>query len=399
DGSYVASLVVNDGTVDSTADTVAITAATANSTPVANAGLDQNVATGSVVTLDGSGSSDANGDLLTYKWTLTSMPSGSTAALSSTTAAKPTFTADKDGSYVASLVVNDGTVDSAADTVMITAGNFKLPDTGQTGSYTTTFGEDSDYTINPPSYADIGNGTIPDNVTGLMWQKEDDNVTRTWEDAGTYCSNLSLGGQTDWRLPTRIELISIVNYGTYTPAINTTYFPNTNLFYYWSSTTDAGDTSRAWCVYFGGGGVARGSKAYYHYVRCVRGNSYPSQSFTDNGNGTITDNVTGLMWQKQDDGTTKTWESALTDCEGLSLAGYSNWRLPNIKELSSLVDDTKYNPVIDPLFTNTNSSYYRSSTTDASGTSDAWLVHFGSGYVDSYYSKTSSLGLYVRCVR
>ncbi|MDP2166861.1 MAG: PKD domain-containing protein, partial [Thermodesulfovibrionales bacterium] len=73
---------------------------TSNSAPVANAGLDQNVVTGSVVTLDGSGSSDANGDTLTYKWTITSKPSGSAAVLSSSTVAKPTFTADKDGSYV-----------------------------------------------------------------------------------------------------------------------------------------------------------------------------------------------------------------------------------------------------------------------------------------------------------
>ncbi|MDP2167936.1 MAG: PKD domain-containing protein [Thermodesulfovibrionales bacterium] len=121
DGSYAAILVVNDGKVDSAADTVTVmaTAAAPNSAPVANAGLDQNVATGSVVTLDGSGSSDANGDTLTYKWSITSMPSGSTAVLSSTTVAKPTFTADKDGSYVASLVVNDGTLDSAADTVTV----------------------------------------------------------------------------------------------------------------------------------------------------------------------------------------------------------------------------------------------------------------------------------------
>jgi len=91
-----------------------------NSAPVANAGLDQNVVTGAVVTLDGSGSSDANGDALTDNWSFTSKPAGSAVTLSSPTVVKPTFTADKDGTYVLSLVVNDGKVDSTPDTVTIT---------------------------------------------------------------------------------------------------------------------------------------------------------------------------------------------------------------------------------------------------------------------------------------
>ena len=122
-GSYVVRLVVNDGTVDGIADTVTVTAATGNSVPVANAGADQNVIKGEQVSLDGSGSSDANGDLLTYLWSFVSVPSGSTAALASSTTAKPSFKADLEGSYVVRLVVNDGTVDSVADTVTITASN------------------------------------------------------------------------------------------------------------------------------------------------------------------------------------------------------------------------------------------------------------------------------------
>jgi K319L-like, PKD domain len=121
DGTYVAQLIVNDGTVDSAADTVSVIAATANSAPVANAGNDQNASTGTVVTLNGSASSDADGDTLSYTWSLTSVPSGSNASLSSPTNVSPTFTADVDGTYVAQLIVNDGTVDSAADTVSIIA--------------------------------------------------------------------------------------------------------------------------------------------------------------------------------------------------------------------------------------------------------------------------------------
>ena len=120
-GTYVASLTVSDGKVNSTTVTVSITAAVANVAPVANAGVAQNVVAGSAVTLDGSASSDANSDPLTYAWTLTSKPSGSTAVLSSTTSVKPTFTANLAGTYVASLTVNDGKVNSTTVTVSITA--------------------------------------------------------------------------------------------------------------------------------------------------------------------------------------------------------------------------------------------------------------------------------------
>jgi PKD domain len=120
-GSYVASVIVNDGTTASSASAVTVNASVANAAPVASAGLAQNVVVGSVVTLDGSASSDANSDPLTYAWTLTSTPAGSTATLSSATSAKPTFTANVAGAYVASLTVNDGKVSSTAGTVSITA--------------------------------------------------------------------------------------------------------------------------------------------------------------------------------------------------------------------------------------------------------------------------------------
>ena len=92
-----------------------------NIAPSANAGSIQNILVSSLVTLDGSASSDANGDTLTYRWTLTSKPSGSSAALSSSSSARPTFSADLAGTYVATLIVNDGQVDSTAATVTVTA--------------------------------------------------------------------------------------------------------------------------------------------------------------------------------------------------------------------------------------------------------------------------------------
>lgn len=122
--------------------------------------------------------------------------------------------------------------------------------------------------------------------------------------------------------------------------------------------------------------------------------------FSDNGDNTISDSRTGLLWQKQDDGTTRTWENAITYCEGLALAGNSDWRLPNIKELFTIVDNTKYYPAIDTTyFPNTQSEYlgYWSSTTNAGVTSNALYVSFFSGSVATNFDKTSSF--LVRCVR
>lgn len=119
-------------------------------------------------------------------------------------------------------------------------------------------------------------------------------------------------------------------------------------------------------------------------------------TLVDNGNGTISDQGTHLMWQKQDDGTTRIWTVAITYCEGLSLAGYTDWRLPTMKELMSIEDKTKINPAINSMyFTNPQTNYW-SSTTYTTDTTSAWLVDFSNGYTN-HYGKTG--GYYVRCVR
>jgi hypothetical protein len=118
--------------------------------------------------------------------------------------------------------------------------------------------------------------------------------------------------------------------------------------------------------------------------------------FVDNGDGTITDTRTGLTWQKASS-SGNTWEQALTYCESLNLGGHTDWRLPTIKELRSLVENRRYYPAIDTsYFPDTHSSLYWSSTTPADHTNNARGVYFETGS-DSVDDKTFSY--YVRAVR
>ncbi|NND83208.1 MAG: DUF1566 domain-containing protein [Gammaproteobacteria bacterium] len=120
-------------------------------------------------------------------------------------------------------------------------------------------------------------------------------------------------------------------------------------------------------------------------------------TFIDNGNGSVTDTATGLTWQQQDDNVTRTHADAITYCQGLSLAGNSNWRLPNIKELITIVDFRVDSPSIDDaIFPNTNSSIYWSASSRANSSGSAWFVDFTFGVV-SGFNGTSSF--FVRCVR
>jgi len=100
------------------------------------------------------------------------------------------------------------------------------------------------------SFIDNFDGTITDTSTGLMWQQDTAPGRYNWEQALTYCENLSLAGKNDWRLPNRNELQSIVDYSRYNPAIDTAFFPDTGADYYWSSTTGANYPNEAWAAYF-----------------------------------------------------------------------------------------------------------------------------------------------------
>lgn len=120
-GLYKIQLIVNDGKGDSAPVTIELIVSTQNSAPIANAGQDQNVITGTIATLDGSASSDPDSDALTYHWTFVSVPNGSMANLNNIDKKKSTFTPDKDGKYIIRLLVNDGEIESMPDEVMITA--------------------------------------------------------------------------------------------------------------------------------------------------------------------------------------------------------------------------------------------------------------------------------------
>jgi hypothetical protein len=151
------------------------------------------------------------------------------------------------------------------------AGEVRLPDTGQTQSFTNTVGEDHD-TRRPRSYTvNESKGTVIDNVTGLMWQRQDDSTTRNWANAGTYCADLTLAQFADWRLPTKKELQTLIDYGRLEPpAIDTTAFPGTGASSYWSSTSKAFYSDSAWVVDFYGGYDTTYDKTNSKYVRCVR---------------------------------------------------------------------------------------------------------------------------------
>ena len=277
---------------------------------------------------------------------------------------------------------------------------FKLPDTGQTTSYTTTAGEDADYVINPLSFKDNGDGTVTDNNTGLMWQKADGGEM-TYDRAKTYADTLTLGGYTDWRLPTAIELFSLHVFDANNPALNTNIFTKTTAEYWWSSDKQADNAANEWATNAGGGigqhpkteTVSAGGTKYFH-VRAVRSpiaTTFTVAHFTDNGDGTIKDNYTGLTWQKNSSATPMNWEAALAYAKTVTLAGKSDWRLPNIKELQSLNDVSRVKPSINKTyFPNVvSSSFYWSSTSQYKTPAVAWDFNTDYGVV-TYDTKTVS---------
>jgi YVTN family beta-propeller protein len=287
----------------------------------------------------------------------------------------------------------------------------------------------------------VSGDCVTDNLTGLMWSKNGNlpNGTRNWQGALNYVASINSGsglcGYKDWRLPNINEFESLVNAGEANSAtwLISQGFSNVESVIHWTSTTLAHDTTSTLVVGVWGGGVSYGPKSNLYYVWPVRsgqfgtsapsevwrtgqttmyaagddgdlekGVAWPSPRFTDNGNGTVTDNLTGLMWPKNANlaGGTKTWQEALDYVKTLNTGGHSDWRLPNRKEIFSLIDHSKYNPPLPveatQLFQNVQFGDYWSSTTYAGNTSIGWFANMVIGYV---YISSKSDSNYVWPVR
>lgn len=286
-----------------------------------------------------------------------------------------------------------------------------VPDTGQTTSYAT--GDDGYYSINLPSYtklgindvelpdtgtADMGWVSTRDNVTGLTWLVEIYQSTfynlQTVVDAA---NKAKAGGHNDWRVPSVRELQSIVSYDVYNPVINMTFFPNTDAYsFYWSSSPTAYNASKAWNINFGNGFIGGDLKSHSYDVRLVRGGQQIGL-LSVNGDGTVTDVSSGLMWQ-QGETPAMAWKEALSQCLGFTLGDYDDWRLPTVKELISIVDFGQWNLAIDQtVFSDAEPFWYWSSTASAQNNAEVWGVGFDIGNV--FYSGGDNHSYYTRCVR
>lgn len=295
------------------------------------------------------------------------------------------------------------------------------------------YGQDAQYPGRARSYTKLGEHQVPlpddelhidaggewimtkDNTTWLVWEvKTDANKDEQydWDDArdqhisGLNC--VQFGGLNNWRLPSKMELSTLVNAGNVSPAIDTQWFPKTEASRYWSSTTLA-DTS-AWNVSFQEGYVVFSHVSIEMQARAVSAGFVVPFDLSDNNDGTVSDPNTELMWQKCNYGqewngsecegepVILNWEQALSYAEGLNWAGYSDWRLPNINELQTLVNNSTFGPAVHPPFNseNTESDRYWSSTTCSHDMSSARHVNF---YQGKGQSSNKTISIYARAVR
>ena len=322
------------------------------------------------------------------------------------------------------LDVGDGTATTTTEpaaaetsdesTAAGTVDNYQLVDTGQVAFYDTAeeiqepgedeafYGQDAAYEGAQMSFTENGNGTVIDNVTGLIWEQDPSDTARGWDDAVAYCDGLSLGGSDDWRIPSLKELFSISDFGTGWPYIDTDYFylvearqDKDQQFWanHYEVDTDLAAPNQAFGVNHMTGHIkaypdgSDGNERAAKYVRCVQGDEYGVNDSFENGDGTITDQATGLMWAQEDSGEGVDWVTALdlaVQANAENYLGYSNWRVPDVKELQSIVDYSGVYPAIDTnLFDVTDDDAYFWTSTSAyfsavdPGYYYAWYVAFG----------------------
>lgn len=201
------------------------------------------------------------------------------------------------------------------------------------------------------SYRDNADGTIFDSSTELLWTQELSDTPISWESAEDYCKSLSTGDIFTWRLPNIKELYSIRDFSKAWPWVDTHYFHLPSGYY------DSG---------FVFNNCSEDSKLFssQHFVRCVSGDTYGSSEYVDNRDATVSDRATGLMWTQNDSGYTMTWEAALSYAESSEYAGYSDWRLPNIKEMQSITQYLGIFAAIDISFFSTSAIFNESYSAD-----------------------------------
>ncbi|HEX8343680.1 MAG TPA: DUF1566 domain-containing protein [Actinoplanes sp.] len=250
---------------------------------------------------------------------------------------------------------------------------------------------------NERSYTDLGNGSVRDDVTCLVWQKDFSANKVSWAAAKSYCAGLSIGGG-GWRLPSRVELTSIIDFSRSGPAIDTSVFRGVaNFFWTGSPWAVRHSPPYAWAMNFYEGLTTNaGNTEGAYYARCVRAPVGSGDAQYAVSNGEVRDKQTGLIWQQASSSKTMSAAAARAHCAQLSLNGQS-WRLPSIGELATTVDESRVAPAIDrAVFPDTaKSTYYWSSSKSKPQPAQTWGLNYDDGFTN-YRNLTAA---YVRCVR
>jgi hypothetical protein len=256
---------------------------------------------------------------------------------------------------------------------------------------------------NPQAYDSSARGGVLDRVTGLMWQRRVDPTTMTFDLANAKCDHLETGGYRDWRLPSRIELVSILDLAEIQPSIDRDAFPRTPSDWFWTASVAAESPTEAWYVYFYFGYPKTDERRSRFSVRCVRTERPPvlagdPDTHYEVGSTRVRDLATGLTWQRAPPPRSFAFEAALGYCTHLNLDGHQDWRLPSMPELMTLVDERASNPAIDVgAFPGTPAdSFWTASLFGGARSTEAWHVAFDRGSALYGFFK----GTYrVRCVR